>query len=278
MTPVVHVSRPGQPSPHPEERPSGRVSKDWRERPISRHGDIRDAYTGVMRFFPIILLLLVGCAAPLPVPPYEAPPPTPTGDLNSVDWLGPKPTPDDLEIYVSNFRKLAFRTERHGHHPYVKKWSGTLVCSSERERFHVYVERTLSKLKVATGLDFQMGYPLQRGCPISFYDEQDFNGCNLAPLADQKAYTHFVVRIGKWPWLSECIEEELSQLMGFYNDIRYPHSMWNDGNNGTVNRLTWHDAVMLRVLYHAELYQGMPEAEAMRIVPGLMRKVILEIQ
>ncbi len=66
--------------------------------------------------------------------------------------------------------------------------------------------------------------------------------------------------------------------MGLLNDISYSWTIWNDDNNGEVDFLTWHDAVMLRVLYQQELHQGMGEDEAMKIVPRLMRKVILEVQ
>jgi hypothetical protein len=223
-----------------------------------------------MRFFPIILLLLVGCAAPLPVPPYEAPPPTPTEDLNSVDWLGPKPTPDDLEIYVSNFRRLAFGTEWNGSHPYVKKWDGPRICAPEK--YHADTEQTLAKLRVATGVPFRVSLV---PCDVLFADDPGKVGCGGRYRID---YSQARITIGRGTPTADCIEEELSQLTGLLNDIRYPHTLWNDENTGKVRGLAWHDAVMLRVLYHAELYQGMPEAEAMRIVPGLMRKVILEIQ
>ena len=78
--------------------------------------------------------------------------------------------------------------------------------------------------------------------------------------------------------VGECLEEELSQIMGLYNDIPYRWTMFNDANIGIVNRLTWHDAVMLRVLYQQDLHQGMSEDEAMKIVSRLMRKVIGEVQ
>ena len=66
--------------------------------------------------------------------------------------------------------------------------------------------------------------------------------------------------------------------MGLYNDIPYRWTSWNDDLIGIVNRLTWHDAVMLRVLYQQELHRGMGEDAAMKIVPRLMRKVIGEVQ
>ena len=220
--------------------------------------------------FLVLLLLLAGCASPLPPPQYEPPPPTPTANLNQVNWLGPKPTLDDLETYIGNFRKLAFHTEWHGRWPYVKKWDGTRVCVFEGARYYKPVILTLRKLEIATGLRFRTMGAFREGCSIHFEDGHTFDGCRAT--FDGK------IGIGAWASLEECIEEELSQTMGLYNDIPYHWTMWNDENNGEVDFLTWHDAVMLRVLYQQELYQGMPEAEAMKIVPGLIRKVILEIQ
>lgn len=181
-----------------------------------------------------------------------------------MDWLGPKPTLDDLDIYVENFRKLAFWTEWNGHHPYVKKWTGTGVCAPEK--YHAPIKRTLRKLRVATGVNLRLG----GGCEVRVKDRPALLGCGVT-VGDE-------VVVGHSTPTEDCLEEELSQLMGLYNDIPYRWTLWNDENTGVVRGLTWHDAVMLRVLYHRELYQGMPEAAAMQIVPRLMRKVIGEVQ
>lgn len=212
----------------------------------------------------LILFLLAGCASPFPQPHYERPPSTPTSSLNRIDWLGPKPTLEDFDQYVENFRKLAFHTERNGAWPYIKKWKGDRVCPPEKYRG--YVEDTLKKLRVATSILYRN---VSDSCDVVLEDEPYMRGCAFGPGR---------VSVGRGVETAECIEEELSQLSGLYNDINYPWTMWNDNNSDTVNRLTWHDAVMLRVLYQNELYQSMPESEAMQIVPRLMRKVILEIQ
>lgn len=214
----------------------------------------------------VIFFVLMACASqPLPAPIFERPPPTPAGDLNQVDWLGPKPTLGDLDQYVENFRKLAFWTEWNGRHPYVKKWSKPIVCAPKKYRG--YVDATLLKLNLATGVRYRAS---SFSCDVVVKERPGLPGCG----ANRQGY----VFIGHSISIAECIEEELSQLSGLYNDIDYRWTMWNDANIGTVNRLTWHDAVMLRVLYQNELYQSMPETEAMQIVPRLMRKVILEIQ
>lgn len=211
----------------------------------------------------VLILSLCGCVSPLPPPVYEAAPPTPLSDLRSVDWLGPKPTLDDLETYVGNFRKLAFWTEWNGAHPYVKKWSRTGVCAPEK--YHVPVESTLRKLRVATGLNLR----LSDRCDIRVYDRSGLLGCRGGI-----GY----VAVGHGTPIEDCLEEELSQLMGLYNDIPYRWTLWNDENTGIVRGLTWHDGIMLRVLYQQELHQGMGEVAAMKIVPRLMRKVIGEVQ
>ncbi len=218
---------------------------------------------GVLRYL-LPVLLLCGCASPLPPPAYEAPPPTPMADLRAVEWLGPKPVLDDLDTYVENFRKLAFWTEWNGRHPYVKKWRGLSFCVPDRLRGET--EGALRKLRVATGTALPI---VATGCSVNISLRPNVRGCLFG-----ESFVHVGLGVGP----DVCLEEELSQRMGLLNDISYRWTIWNDDNNGDVDFLTWHDAIMLRVLYQQELHQGMSEEAAMKIVPRLMRKVIGEVQ
>jgi hypothetical protein len=217
-------------------------------------------------------VLLAACATPWPPPAYESPPPTPASDLRAIDWLGPKPTLDDLGTYVENFRKLAFWTEWHGRHPYVKKWRAVSFCVPGKYREPV--DDTLRKLRVATGLELRTS----GACNVTFVDGGG-DGCRVQYRREPDMFFK-VNRISvSSVEVGQCLEEELSQLMGLPNDlIDFKWTIWNDATNGDVDFLTWHDAVMLRVLYHEDLYRGMPEAAAMKVVPRLMRKVIGEVQ
>ncbi len=69
-----------------------------------------------------------------------------------------------------------------------------------------------------------------------------------------------------------CIVEETTQLMGLPNDSSdvYP-SIFNDESR--LDDLSWHDKLLLRMLYHPQMRAGLRRREALavarRILPGL---------
>ncbi len=71
--------------------------------------------------------------------------------------------------------------------------------------------------------------------------------------------------------LPACIVEELTQVMGLVNDSVdvYP-SIFND--KSIDDELSQHDIRLLQILYHQNIKAGMPRAEVMPIVRGLITK------
>ena len=70
-----------------------------------------------------------------------------------------------------------------------------------------------------------------------------------------------------------CFHEELAQGMGLANDSRRARpSIFNDDEEFAL--LTWHDELLLRILYDPRLRPGMTEAEARPIVTTIANELI----
>lgn len=69
-----------------------------------------------------------------------------------------------------------------------------------------------------------------------------------------------------------CLQEEFAQILGLFNDDpEVRPSLFTDTSE--FARLTNHDAELLSILYDQRLKPGMSEAEAMRIVPAIIRDI-----
>ncbi|MCL5776749.1 DUF2927 domain-containing protein [Limibaculum sp. FT325] len=69
-----------------------------------------------------------------------------------------------------------------------------------------------------------------------------------------------------------CIEEEFAQAMGLpRDDDRVRPSMFNEDEEFAL--MTTHDEYLVRILYHPSLRAGMPRAEAMSRVPGIVEEL-----
>lgn len=78
--------------------------------------------------------------------------------------------------------------------------------------------------------------------------------------------------------LIKCLTEEFSQVLGPRNDVDIvPESIWRPLEKKTFERLTWHDAVILRTLYDARLKPGMHRDQAMPLVRQIIREVLEDI-
>lgn len=67
-----------------------------------------------------------------------------------------------------------------------------------------------------------------------------------------------------------CLQEEFAQILGLFNDDpEVRPSLFTDTSE--FARLTNHDAELLRILYDPRLKPGMTEAEAMKLVPQIIR-------
>jgi len=70
-----------------------------------------------------------------------------------------------------------------------------------------------------------------------------------------------------------CIHEEIAQALGLPNDVGTARpSIFNDDEEFAL--LTRQDEMMLRMLYHPALQNGMTEAQARPIVEALAREML----
>ncbi|MEM0989749.1 MAG: DUF2927 domain-containing protein [Pseudomonadota bacterium] len=73
--------------------------------------------------------------------------------------------------------------------------------------------------------------------------------------------------------LAACVEEELAQLLGLFNDAdEVRPSIFNDDQEFAL--LTEHDGALLQILYDERLKTGMAPSEAMPIV----RRIVSELE
>lgn len=70
-----------------------------------------------------------------------------------------------------------------------------------------------------------------------------------------------------------CILEELTQMMGLFNDSYFMrHSIFNDFNNKSLS-LPEHDQALLRLLYDPRIKPGMSKAEALPVAGRILREI-----
>ena len=70
-----------------------------------------------------------------------------------------------------------------------------------------------------------------------------------------------------------CILEELTQMMGLFNDSSsLPHSIFNDFNNKRLS-LPEHDRALLRILYDPRIKPGMTKEEALPVAWQILREI-----
>lgn len=96
----------------------------------------------------------------------------------------------------------------------------------------------------------------------------------VAPEAgqvDEILYALAIIRAGLPPRLGQaCVEEEMAQAMGLPNDDpNVRPSVFNDDQEFAL--LTGHDEALLKILYDDRLSAGMTEAQAMAIVPDIIK-------
>ncbi|MEQ8708345.1 MAG: DUF2927 domain-containing protein [Rhodospirillales bacterium] len=75
-----------------------------------------------------------------------------------------------------------------------------------------------------------------------------------------------------------CLTEEITQVLEPGNDVDIvPESIWRPLEKKTFERLTWHDAVILRALYDERLKPGMHRDQAMPLVRVIIREILEDL-
>ncbi len=70
-----------------------------------------------------------------------------------------------------------------------------------------------------------------------------------------------------------CVLEELTQMMGLFNDSFFMrHSIFNDFNNKNLS-LPEHDQALLRILYDSRIKPGMTREEALPVAWRILREI-----
>ena len=237
-----------------------------------------------MRFFIIILaFLVIGCVATERL----APPATtisawptssiPLGTVKGLSGPVPKDTASVLNLYVESFDRLVFESEYHGPDPWVRKWARVIhyrvlgPASSEHRKI---VSNIISLLADITGLDFRNKG--RANFSIVFSEKKVCSG-NIN-LYRNGSFVDANVWIGTEFAVAECVAEEISQVMGPFNDVAIvEQSLWRPHDQKTALSLTWHDAVILRTLYDDRIRPGMHRDVALPIVETIIGELLAEL-
>lgn len=245
--------------------------------------------------------LLFGCSSNFVEPDiyYLTPPtqvgtapPTPTMPLSAIKGIKgkvPSASPATAEKYAKNFESLAFQSERGDSFWWVTKWNKPiwyfgLSMPKELRNDFWHAANVLSHI---TGLQFTERNPYNVEVRLG-------SGQFLKTLGDERhcfatyqidkygAVERAIIYVGlsfDSERRSECAIEELSQILGPINDTTLveeslwrPHSRIGLFSSKTYHWLTWHDAIILRVLYNERIKPGMHRDEAMPIVRELIAK------
>ncbi len=226
-------------------------------------------------------------------------PKIPLRDITRLAGPVPKYNSDTIQLFTRNFEKLVFEFESGYKTKWVHKWNKTVQWYMPIRDYKIMAafhdaEDLLQKI---TGLDIWFGlshegkiYSIQvrKGAVELGKVVGDERHCfvTMESGADgsyQKARV-YIGRLVDPSFYKTCALEELSQLLGPANDTTLvEHSMWRPYssislfNSRTYGTLTWHDAIILRVLYNERIKPGMHKDDAMPIVRELIEKELRDL-
>lgn len=194
----------------------------------------------------------------------------PLPDPRITKWLRPlrihvveevpvgRPVREDLDRHMERLHRLTgLAMSRVGS----EREANFLVVFTRRDRYRHHIERFLSPAQ--SHLVSRME---RANCMGAFTNRKDtaeiIRGVTVIPV-DSARMRGLLYR---------CIVEETTQLLGLPNDSDdvYP-SIFNDRSR--LHDLTWHDELLIRLLYHPEMRVGLRREEALavarRLVPRL---------
>ncbi len=247
------------------------------------------------------LLLITACGprlefeAPTVVPPTglgEAGP-APSVPLYTLRYLrGPvrSPSAQAIEAYANSFKMHATVSEFGDDTPWIAKWPTATIrwkitgagandmhLRLAREGFRLVgpiVGRTFVETDEDADVEVvvdnrKIGYSAGLHCIVFFQSSQQY----------EIEKTHiFIGEATPTNLLRGCYNEEISQMMGMIGDVDViQESMWRTAEGGGYESLTWHDAILLRVLYNERIKPGMPIDEAIPIARELIAKELREL-
>lgn len=218
---------------------------------------------------------------------YQAYPP-PLASLKNI--LGPKPSLNDLDLYVSSFAQIVFETEKprqNPRYPWIMKWAEHLDIFFEGDvelRHKKLLERVSGDLFDITGLPIS---PARFNGNLRITITDDFGELPYCYLLvphihdDGSLYVYDMVvsPLLRGDQLLECFYEDISQALGAGNDLALTEvSMYrSETENGQWPSPTWHDVIMLRTLYDRRIKPGMHEDQAMPLVREIIAELLQEL-
>lgn len=206
---------------------------------------------------------LVAASHPSPLRRWEAP------VRMQVDY-GDSVSPAKRSRVGTDIREFAARLHRVTGHPVTTASSGNfnvLILSEDERRQMGPMLHALVPGIPASDVSALVNLAPQNMCTVFAYTRGN-NSDYIRAVA--------LIRAELPPRLMlSCIHEELAQGMGPANDS--PHarpSVFNDDEEFAL--LTWHDELLLKILYDRRLRPGMNEAEARPIVLQIARELLAQ--
>lgn len=216
--------------------------------------------------------------------------PTPEKFLNGVGlWQGQKPIPSQsiADLYLRSFDALVFSTEFQGPYPFIHKANRDIkiwTLGTNKGEVGRALKIIASQVETATGLRISSAISfddaniivsvatkigISSHCKVTTRDNRD-GSLYRAIIQISPEYSG--------ERLVNCLLEELTQSLGPSNDVDIvPESIWRPLEKKTFERLTWHDAIILRTLYDERLKPGMHRDQAMPLVRQIIREVLEDI-
>tara|TARA_R110002110_G_scaffold105276_3_gene264857 strand:- start:18 stop:818 length:801 start_codon:yes stop_codon:yes gene_type:complete len=205
----------------------------------------------------------------------------PISDINGL--VGEIPGQNRLGELTHHFRSLVFDTECDGEIYYVRKWNDVIRMATgpardvpERLRSILPVLSEISGLEFITNVDY-------RNANVEIFEEPNYpdNCFALYRIKPDGSFDFAQIQMGRKIPASErteCLLEELSQILGPFNDVTtIEDTMWRPLELKTYDSLTWSDAVILRTLYDERIRPGMHRDVAMPIVRVIIGELLAEL-
>lgn len=204
-------------------------------------------------------------------------------------WRGARPEASEynVQLYVQSFDTLVFQSEHNGYDPFIRKYSKAIkywVLGDQPRQFENEILILSSELNIATGMPVLKSTSQElANVWVSFTTDQNTRRQCVADISfnrDGSVYRSIIFIAPKYQGgeLFKCLTEELTQSLGPSNDVDIvPESIWRPLEKKTFERLTWHDAIILRTLYDERLKPGMHRDQAMPLVRQILREVLEDI-
>ena len=218
---------------------------------------------------------------------YQAYPP-PLASLENI--LGPKPSLNELDLYVRSFAQIIFETDKPKRwlkYPWIMKWAEPVQIFFEGDaepRHRELLAQVVGDLSDITGLLIVTGRFAGNLLIAITSEPSDQPFCILLePYVRDDAslltYTMVASPLLDGDLLLECFYEDISQALGVGSDLALTEvSMYRDqAENDQWPRPTWHDVIIMRTLYDRRILPGMHEDQAMPIVREIIAELLEEL-